>query len=69
MWHPFFLELLQHVGPMMRPVCNRAMSMLCLGLLRKKTPGSCLGSFLGGEKIPGKQERFINSRQLEGGRL
>ena len=31
MWHPFFLECLQHVGPMMRPVCNRAMSMLCLG--------------------------------------
>jgi len=30
MWHPFFLECLQHVGPMMRPVCNRAMSMLLL---------------------------------------
>lgn len=28
--HHFFLELLQQLGPMMRPVCHRAMSMLLL---------------------------------------
>ena len=55
MWHPFFLELLQHVGPMMRPVCNRAMSMLCLGLLRKKRL-VVWGRFLGVRKYPGSKK-------------
>ena len=31
--HHFFLELLQQLGPMMRPVCHRAMSMLRPGFV------------------------------------